>query len=219
MDGFTKIFIVLLFLLLIGFVIMVIGIIRLSFSYKRSQPSLPKPNPIPPPLPSPLPEPSPWTEEQINKIQNIFNKFFKIFVPDKSISIDINCFKKFIGTYTGSFEDFLNIFKDVNSNNIPTDDNVKLIISTINSFIILCEPDLQWNNGISDLDLKNLLPSILDDNSKFSCVKDKITKKYTYVEFSFLLHLLAISMTKLTKEDDLPATFKDFVNYLQNICN
>ena len=219
MDGFTKIFIVLLFLLLIGFVIMVIGIIRLSFSYKRSQPSLPKPNPIPPPLPTPLPEPSPWTEEQINKIQNIFNKFFKIFVPDKSISIDINCFKKFIGTYTGSFEDFLNIFKDVNSNNIPTDDNVKLIISTINSFIILCEPDLQWNNGISDLDLKNLLPSILDDNSKFSCVKDKITKKYTYVEFSFLLQLLAISMTTIKTEDELPATLKDFADYLQNICN
>ena len=219
MDGFTKIFIVLLFLLLIGFVIMVIGIIRLSFSYKRSQPSLPKPNPIPPPLPSPLPEPSPWTEEQINKIQNIFNKFFKIFVPDKSISIDINCFKKFIGTYTGSFEDFLNIFKDVNSNNIPTDDNVKLIISTINSFIILCEPDLQWNNGISDLDLKNLLPSILDDDTKFSCVKDKITTKYTYVEFSFLLHLLAISITTLKTDDKLPATLKDFANYLQNICN
>jgi hypothetical protein len=213
MDGFTKIFIILLSLLFIGFLIMIIGIIKLSL---KSNLNYNKPIPTPIPI---LPPVYIWTDDKINNAQKILNNFFKIFVPDKNILIDNDCFKDFISNYKGSFEDFSNIFKDVNNNNIPTDDNIKLIISTINSFVILCEQKLEWNNGITDSDLKNLLPSILLDDSKFNCIKTEITKKYTYFSFSFLIHLSYISTIKYNSIDDLPSTLKDFVNFIQNICN
>lgn len=221
MDGFMKTFIVLLSLLFIGIIIMVIGIVRLAIM-DRKEDNIPKFTPTP--FQTPLPIPSLWTDDQLSKATNIFNNFFKIFVPNKNIIINSSCFNTFINEFMYvkySFNDFSILFNNIMNNpNIITDDTIKKIISFLNNFVTLCENDLQWNNvGVSDMDLKNLLPSILDDDSKFNCVKDKITQKYTYLEFSFLMHLLGIYLTLAKSEDDLPSTLKEFANFLQNICN
>jgi hypothetical protein len=251
MDGFLKIFIVLLSFLLIGFVIMIIGIIRLSIKYTNINFDKPKPSPTPTPTPTPAPIPTPtptptpapiptpiptptptptpapipvpipsWTNEQINIAQNKLKEFFRIFVPNKQI--DDKCIKKILNSYmiipVNTFNFFMNLLRINDKKTVPTDDDVNFILDIIISYFPqVCDQNVQWGNGISDKDLKDLLPSILDDDSKFNCIKTQISNNYTYLEFSFLINLLDISLNIIKSENELPNILENFINYLTNL--
>ena len=231
MDGFTKIFIVLMIILFISFIMMIFGIVKIFLNYNNNRHNIPipsptpihSPTPIPSPTPSPIPDTKSWSKDQLNNAKNIINNFFKIFVPNKQVPIDNDCFNTFISNYIYtiySFEDFENLFNIFTNNTIiPTDDNITKITSIINYFFVTCDQNLEWNHDVTDLDLKNLLPSILDDDSKFTCIKNQIINKYTYFQFSFLLNLFSKISTIAKSEDDLPDILKDFMNYLPNITN